>query len=108
MTKAMLWSVAFVAGLGLVACSSSSEPTDKTDEPTASTESAATRCTQTALCIIGDVWSPKACACVPEKSAGGGALCGTKHCGAGQYCCNSSCGICAPVGSACIQIACSP
>jgi hypothetical protein len=32
--------------------------------------------------------------------------CGENTCTAGQYCCNSSCGICAPMGAACIQIAC--
>ena len=34
--------------------------------------------------------------------------CGSNKCGAGQYCCNASCGICAPMGAACIQIACEP
>ena len=35
-----------------------------------------------------------------------GPTCGPKTCPAGEYCCNSSCGICAPKGAACIQIAC--
>ncbi|CAN0579482.1 unnamed protein product, partial [Laminaria digitata] len=34
-------------------------------------------------------------------SCGNGAACG-----AGQYCCNPSCGICAPVGGSCTQQAC--
>jgi hypothetical protein len=34
--------------------------------------------------------------------------CGDNTCGAGEYCCNASCGICAPEGGACIQIACEP
>jgi hypothetical protein len=34
--------------------------------------------------------------------------CGTKVCAPGQYCCNASCGLCAPIGAACIQIACVP
>jgi hypothetical protein len=38
----------------------------------------------------------------------GGLKCGTNTCAAGEYCCNSSCGICAPMGAACIQIACDP
>jgi hypothetical protein len=38
----------------------------------------------------------------------GGAKCGTKVCGAGEYCCNESCGICAAEGSACIEIFCTP
>lgn len=40
-------------------------------------------------------------------STGNGITCGTKVCGAGQYCCNASCSMCAPMGAACIQIACS-
>jgi hypothetical protein len=36
-----------------------------------------------------------------------GITCGTKVCGTGQYCCNASCSMCAPMGAACIQIACS-
>ncbi len=38
----------------------------------------------------------------------GGIACGTATCGAGQYCCNASCNMCAPMGAACIQIACDP
>ncbi len=41
----------------------------------------------------------------PEPA--GGERCGDKRCGATTYCCNASCGICAPLGGACIQIACS-
>jgi hypothetical protein len=28
-------------------------------------------------------------------------------CGAGEFCCNDSCDICAPLGGTCIQIACN-
>ena len=46
------------------------------------------------------------------STSGGGATsgvaCGTKLCAAGQYCCNASCSMCAPMGAACIQIACDP
>jgi hypothetical protein len=38
----------------------------------------------------------------------GGPKCGTNTCAAGEYCCNASCGLCAPMGAACIQIACVP
>jgi hypothetical protein len=41
------------------------------------------------------------CGCEKEKP------CGKNVCGAGFYCCNASCGICAPEGGACIQIACT-
>lgn len=40
--------------------------------------------------------------CVPQS----GVQCGTVTCANGQYCCNASCGMCAPPGVACIQIAC--
>lgn len=36
---------------------------------------------------------------LPEK-------CGTQTCSSGLMCCNASCGICAPPGGVCIQIAC--
>jgi len=36
------------------------------------------------------------------------AECGKNSCGKGQYCCNPSCGICAPMGAACIQQFCGP
>jgi hypothetical protein len=37
-----------------------------------------------------------------------GLACGSNHCGTGEYCCNSSCGMCAKMGVFCIQIACAP
>lgn len=36
----------------------------------------------------------------------GGEACGDAVCGAGTYCCNASCSMCAPEGGACIQIVC--
>jgi hypothetical protein len=61
-------------------------------------------CVETALCRIGFHFdpSPSVCACVPDA----GVSCGANTCSAGQFCCNPSCGICAPKGGACIQIAC--
>ena len=35
-----------------------------------------------------------------------GEPCGDVSCGAGMYCCNASCSICAPLDGACIQLAC--
>lgn len=35
-----------------------------------------------------------------------GEPCGGNVCGPEEYCCNPSCGICAPLGGACIQVAC--
>ncbi|EJT75656.1 hypothetical protein GGTG_05588 [Gaeumannomyces tritici R3-111a-1] len=49
----------------------------------------------------------------PGGGGGGGGggespvTCGKNKCGKGQYCCNSSCGICAPVDGACIQLFCA-
>lgn len=36
-----------------------------------------------------------------------GSPCGANVCGPSEFCCNPSCGICAPIGGACIQIACN-
>jgi hypothetical protein len=64
-------------------------------------------CVENVLCIKGSHFdsSPSVCACVPDAPPP--PSCGGHSCGAGQYCCNPSCGICAPFGAACIQIACA-
>jgi hypothetical protein len=61
-------------------------------------------CIQNVLCVRGSHFdsSPAVCACVPNP----GVSCGAVTCPANTYCCNASCGICAPPGVACIQIAC--
>ena len=59
-------------------------------------------CTRLALCVEGYHWDNAICACLPDA----GQPCGDRRCGAGEYCCNESCGICAPTGGFCIQIAC--
>ena len=41
-----------------------------------------------------------------NSNAGNGAPCGDTHCGANSYCCNESCGICAPEGGACATMFC--
>lgn len=45
------------------------------------------------------------CGCEPVVIPGGEA-CGSSVCTGNTFCCNASCGICAPKGGACIQIAC--
>jgi hypothetical protein len=45
---------------------------------------------------------------LPPSPAEEGEPCGQNSCGAGSYCCNASCGMCAPEGAACIQVACAP
>jgi hypothetical protein len=43
----------------------------------------------------------------PPALAEGGEPCNQRHCGAGQFCCNFSCSICAPEGGFCTQQICS-
>ncbi|MBI4699858.1 MAG: hypothetical protein HY744_01605 [Deltaproteobacteria bacterium] len=38
----------------------------------------------------------------------GGKPCGDSVCGGSMYCCNASCGICAPLDGVCIMMACLP
>ena len=40
---------------------------------------------------------------VPPAQAQGGQPCNQRRCGAGQFCCNFSCSICAPEGGFCTQ-----
>jgi len=49
-----------------------------------------------------------ACGCGCELAPTGGEPCGANVCGAGESCCNASCGMCVPEGNFCIQIACEP
>jgi PrcB C-terminal len=65
-------------------------------------------CKVIADCSAPTVWdgSPGVCACVTPKDPPAGEKCGSNTCAAGDYCCNPSCGICAPKGGACIQIHC--
>jgi hypothetical protein len=42
----------------------------------------------------------------PALAQEGGQPCNQRRCGAGQFCCNFSCSICAPVGGFCTQQLC--
>jgi PrcB C-terminal len=66
-------------------------------------------CIDTVLCVMGYHFNsdPTVCACVPDTTTTG-EPCGTNVCGAGEYCCNASCGICAPTGGFCTQQFCMP
>ncbi len=44
--------------------------------------------------------------CAKAKGGGTRPTCGNTVCGDGEYCCNSSCGICAPIEGSCIQRTC--
>ncbi len=49
------------------------------------------------------------CGCLQRPGrppTAGPTRCGDSVCGPGTFCCNESCGICAPLGGACIQIVC--
>lgn len=48
---------------------------------------------------------PPIAECVPDTD---GTKCGKNTCGPNTFCCNSSCGICAPEGGGCIQQFCGP
>jgi hypothetical protein len=58
-------------------------------------------------CNPPDVVCPAVCygTCEPKPS---GERCGPNVCQAGEFCCNESCGICAPRGGACTQQLCEP
>jgi hypothetical protein len=43
---------------------------------------------------------------VVDASDEGGVACGKNRCGGGQYCCNPSCGVCAPMAAMCTAIVC--
>jgi hypothetical protein len=60
---------------------------------------AGTHCEVTPIVCITTPCDPIA-ECVPDVTGGS---CGGNTCSAGQFCCNPSCGICAPKGGACTQ-----
>jgi hypothetical protein len=88
-----------IGAVVLSACAVSSEPVG-TDNGAG--EAAKKTCVDTVMCVQGYVWSPRSCSCVPAKNT-----CGNKVCGKHEYCCSSSCGICATIGSMCPAIACA-
>jgi hypothetical protein len=42
-----------------------------------------------------------------DESIAGGGPCGTNYCGKGTFCCNASCGVCAPLGGGCLDVVCA-
>lgn len=56
------------------------------------------------MCAEGQTPFFNECGCGCEE----GTPCGSNTCGAGQVCCNASCGICTEPGGFCIQLACEP
>lgn len=57
-------------------------------------------------CDRGEVPFFDACGCGCESSGSDGIPCGDDACRQGEFCCNPSCGICAPLGGSCILIDC--
>lgn len=53
------------------------------------------------LCVEGTTPFFDACGCGCETSPA--TPCGPSQCGAGEFCCNESCGICAPEGGFCTE-----
>ena len=100
----------FCGGIANISCpgagSCVDDPTDSCDPQRGGADCGGRCvCAASGLCVEGSRWddSPEVCGCVPDA---GGAGCGDNTCAAGEFCCNASCGICAPRGGACIQIAC--
>lgn len=61
------------------------------------------------LCIEGYLpfFDECGCGCEPAPpTPPTPTLCGENECARGEYCCNPSCGICAPIGGSCILVAC--
>lgn len=54
------------------------------------------------VCESGDVLADQA----DDEMVAAGGSCGGNTCGKGTFCCNASCGICAPKGGGCTQQAC--
>ncbi len=108
------------------------DPSDSCDPETGGADcSGVCECDAVAECEAGLVWdaSPLVCACVEQYDPCiatlcptgtecinddghaicvpfEGEACGETTCGAGEVCCNASCGICTPPDGVCIQIAC--
>lgn len=61
-------------------------------------------CTSDADCPPGDTCDPATGTC--ESGPVTGEPCGNNLCGTGTYCCNPSCGICAPLGAGCTEQEC--
>jgi len=93
-----------------VQCITAPCPPQPTCVPDATTDPCATvRCASGTHCEAKQVQCIKA-PCPPigqcVADSAGGTACGAKTCGAGTYCCNASCGVCAPKNGGCTQVVC--
>ena len=104
----------FVLVLGLMMGGCATEAVDTTLTEVDVSESAR-ECGYIARCAAGYIWSSTACQCLPAASQngqdaasnGGAETCGDGVCGAGEVCCNDSCGICTEPGGFCIELYCN-
>lgn len=85
----LIISIALLAGLA--ACETS-RPASTPVAATPTAPAASTCATPSLELAIGPV---------------GGGQCGNRVCGKGTFCCNESCGICAPIGGGCTQQYCA-
>lgn len=84
------------------------------DECGCGCEVADSECAEQALCRRGTTWNDDTCSCepsliispAPEPFPVPVVQCGETVCTGGMFCCNASCGICAPPGGACTQQIC--
>lgn len=68
-----------------------------------------TNCKAISQCLKNNHWDDQLCKCVsntyPESSPSSShsTQCGSTTCNSNEYCCNPSCGVCAPLGGVCTQ-----
>jgi hypothetical protein len=94
-------ALAAVSFLALAACGDASALVTSTDPQGGIEASLKGGCRAICpKCRPGQICPLMACtiSCPPGRS-----LCGQNVCGQGEYCCNESCGQCAPAGGACTQ-----
>lgn len=63
-------------------------------------------CPDLPACVSAPAGGPQPLFLDHGPGGGGGEPCNQRHCGAGQFCCNFSCSICAPEGGFCTQQIC--
>lgn len=68
-----------------------------------------TNCRAISECLKNTHWDDQLCKCIsnthpePSPSSSPSTQCGSTTCHSNEYCCNPSCGVCAPRGGVCTQ-----
>jgi hypothetical protein len=91
----MRWMAVVVVALMASACGGTEEESTDAQAPHANVNS-----------VAGASLHNGGGASQDENIAGGGP-CGTNYCGKDTFCCNASCGICAPLGGGCPDVMCA-